>query len=250
MQETKRSPFLDSLKVIGLAIMACFVCRFWPMVIFLVIYGLAVIARALVKSRRAKSTQLVPVMPTEPIPAPTPTQRDLENLAFSMICRKITELVAWDYPSARWVWEFPSAQKLIMEGHEVYILLNRAGGYRRAQVLYQNLQVTGLKYEGITVAPTEPPAPPAAQPDETEPDNYSLLAFQWVDAHLSDLSSRCDEARKNGLDHLLVPETELPVAQSWQDICTELARAGYRTQVLAEGIKITIGVDENEHRPE
>lgn len=248
MQETKRSPLLDSLKIVGLAIMACFVCRFWPMVIFLVIYELAVIVCTLVKTRKAKPVQLAPVIPAEPIPAPTPTQRDLENLAFSMICRKITELVARDYPNARWVWEFPSAQKLVIEGHEVYILLNRAGGYRRAQVLYQNLQVTGLKYEGITVAPVEPPAAP--EPEENEPDNYSLLAFQWVDAHLSDLSSRCDEARKNSLNHLLVSESELPVAQSWQDICMELTRAGYRTQVLAEGIKIVIGDAENEHSPE
>ncbi len=248
MQDTKRSSLLDSLKIVGLAIMACYVCRFWPMVIFLIIYGLAVVARTLVKSRMAKSTQLVPFVPAEPIPAPTPTQRDLENLAFSMICQRITELVARDYPNARWVWEFPSAQKLIMEGHEVYILLNRAGGYRRAQVLYQNLQVIGLKYEGVKVAPAEPPADPV--PEENEPDNYSLLAFQWVDAHLSDLSSRCDEARKNGLSHLLVSETELPIAQSWQDICMELARAGFKTKVLAEGIKIMLGDAENEQRTE
>ena len=103
MQETKRSPLLDSLKIVGLAIMACFVCRFWPMVIFLIIYGLAVIVRTLVKSRNTKPVQLAPVMPAEPIPAPTPTQRDLENMAFSMICRKITELVVRDYPNARWV---------------------------------------------------------------------------------------------------------------------------------------------------
>ena len=115
-------------------------------------------------------------------------------------------------------------------------------------MLYQNLQVTGLKYESITVAPSEPPADPV--PEENAPDNYSLLAFQWVDAHLSDLSSRCDEARKNSLNHLLVSESELPVAQSWQDICMELTRAGYRTQVLAEGIKIVIGDAENEHRTE
>ena len=248
MQETKRSPFLDSLKIVGLAIMACYVCRFWPMVIFLIIYGLTVVVRTLVKSKSAKSTQLAPIVPAELIPAPSLTQRDMENLAFSMICRKITELVARDYPNARWVWEFPTAQKLIMEGHEVYILLNRAGGYRRAQVLYQNLQVTGLKYESITGAPAEPVADPV--PEETEPDNYSLLAFQWVDAHLSDLSSRCDEAKQNGLAHLLVSESELPVAQSLGDICTELARAGYKTQVLAEGIKIMLGDDKNEHRPE
>lgn len=248
MQEAKQSPLLDSLKVVGLAIMACYVCRFWPMVIFLVIYGLAVIARTLAKSRKAKTVQLVPVIPAEPIPAPTPSQRDLENLAFSMICGRITELVARDYPNARWVWEFPAAQKLILEGREVYILLNRAGGYRRAQVLYQNLQVTGLRYEGIAAAPTKPPTAP--EPEENEPENYSLLAFQWVDAHTGHLSARREEARHNGIDHILIPETELPVAQSWQDICTELGRAGFRTQVLAEGIKIMLGVDENERRSE
>ena len=108
--------------------------------------------------------------------------------------------------------------------------------------------MTSLKYEGITVPPTEPPTAPS--PEETEPDNYTLLAFQWVDAHTADLIARCEEARQNGLDHVLVPETELPVAQSWQDICMELTRAGYRTQVLAEGIKIVIGDAENEHSPE
>ena len=58
MQEAKRSPLLDSLKIVGLAIMACYVCRVWPMVIFLVIYGLAVITRTLVKSRKAKTAKL------------------------------------------------------------------------------------------------------------------------------------------------------------------------------------------------
>ena len=66
MQETKRSPLLDSLKVIGLAIMACFVCRFWPMVIFLVIYGVAVTVRTLVKSRTTKPVQLAPFIPADP----------------------------------------------------------------------------------------------------------------------------------------------------------------------------------------
>ena len=41
-------------------------------------------------------------------------------------------------------------------------------------------------------------------------------------------------------------ENELPVPESWLDICDELAHAGFKTSVLAEGIKINlIGADKN-----
>lgn len=122
--------------------------------------------------------------------------------------------------------------------------MNRAGGYDRAQVIIQNLQVTGLRY-GAVPAPAPAENTPPAEPENNANSDYSLLAFQWVDAHTADLSARCNEAKQNGLAHVLVPETELPIAQSWPDICAELARAGFKTHLLAEGIKIT-GVDENE----
>lgn len=34
----------------------------------------------------------------------------------------------------------------------MYILLNKAGGYRRAKVVIQNLQVIGLQYQEVPVA--------------------------------------------------------------------------------------------------
>lgn len=241
MQETRQSPILASLKITGLLLLACYVCRFWPMLIFVIIYGIASIVYALVKDRKQKKAPPVTTLP-EPIPAAT--EQDVLTLAYSLICQRVTALVTADYPSARWVWESPNARQLIQEGYDVFILLNRAGGYGRAQVIIQNLQVTGLRY-GAVPAPAPAENTPPVEPENPADSDYSLLAFQWVDAHSPELTARYDKARQNGLSYLLVPETELPIAQSWQDICTELARAGFRASVLAEGIKIT-GVDENE----
>lgn len=245
MQETRQSPLLVSLKITGLLLLACYVCRFWPMLIFVIIYGIASIVYALVRDRKQRKS---PTVPTLPEPVPAVTEQDVLTLAYSLICQRVTALVTADYPSARWVWESPNARQLIQEGNDVFILLNRAGGYGRAQVVIQNLQVTGVRYGAVPVpAPAE--NTPPVEPENPADSDYSLLAFQWVDAHTADLSARCAQAKQNGLDHVLVPETELPIAQSWQEICTELAHAGFRANVLAEGIKIT-GVDENERRTE
>lgn len=245
MQETRQSPLLASLKITGLLLLACYVCRFWPMLIFVIIYGIASIVFALVKDRKRRNALSVPTLP-EPIPAAT--EQDVLTLAYSLICQRVTALVTADYPSARWVWESPNARQLIQEGNDVFILLNRAGGYGRAQVIIQNLQVIGVRYGAV---PAHAPAKntPPAEPENPADNDYSLLAFQWVDAHTADLTARCAQAKQNGLNHVLVPETELPIAQSWQDICLELAHAGFKAQMRAEGIKI-IGVDENECRTE
>lgn len=245
MQETKQSPVLASLKITGLLLLACYVCRFWPMLIFVIIYGIASIVYALVKDKKQKA---IPSKPILPEPAPIATEQDVLALAYSLICQRVTALVTADYPSARWVWESPNTRQLIQEGCDVFILLNCAGGYGRAQVIIQNLQVTGLRYGAVPV-PTPAENTPPAELENPADSDYSLLAFQWVDAHSPELTARYDKARQNGLSYLLVPETELPIAHSWQDICAELARAGFRASVLAEGIKI-IGVDENERRTE
>ena len=46
MQETKRISLTDSLKIIGLVVLACYICRLWPLVIFFVGYGIVIILRS------------------------------------------------------------------------------------------------------------------------------------------------------------------------------------------------------------
>lgn len=242
MQETKQSALMDSLKIVGMVILACYVCRFWPLVVFFIIYAIVMIVRSMVMSRKQHQA---PVMPMLPEPAPAATEQDVVTLAYSLICQRVAAIVTRDYPGACWVWESPNTRQLITEGYDVFILFNRAGGYRRAQVIIKNLQVTGVVYEAIVTPPTQTGPQPSADPDPA-PANYKLLAFQWADAHMSSLQERFSEAIEQGLSDLLLTESELPVTESWPDICDELARAGYKTSVLAEGIKINlIGADKN-----
>ena len=64
------------------------------------------------------------------------------------------------------------------------------------------------------------PAPPATPPsDDDIPENYGLIAFQWVEAHVMELNDRCNEAIGEGLTEYLIPASELPVSESWEEIC-------------------------------
>ena len=164
-------------------------------------------------------------------------------LAYSVILRRVTELVLSEYPEARWIWEAPNAERLIRENQEVFILLNRAGGYRRARVVIQNLQVVGIEYnppaeEDAVLEPEDNAPEPEEEP---EVQNYELLAFEWADAHIFELNARCNEAIGENLSELILLAEELPVRESWADICQELIRAGLTdVQCVSEGIKINL----------
>jgi len=213
------------------------------MLIFLIGYAIVKIVQNAVAEKKAAKEQAVPA-PSESEPATAPTTQALESLAYSVMCQKVNALVLKDRPGARWVWETPDTWSRLCRGDRLFILLNRAGGYRRAQVIVQNLQVTGLVYESATGKEDELDESPEPAADEV-PDNYELLAFQWVDAHQSDLSARCSEARQQNLTELTLTENELPVPESWQEICKQLASVGYtETRCLAEGIKIILTGDE------
>ena len=149
----------------------------------------------------------------------------------SSILRRITELVTAEYPEARWVWEAPNAKALFETGADLFVLLNRAGGYRRAKVIIHNLQVLGIEYET------------AAEPANPEPEkeSFQLIAFEWAEAHIFELNTRCNEAIGQNLSELLIYADELPAKESWEDVCDELSRAGLEeVQCVPEGIKINL----------
>ena len=68
-----------------------------------------------------------------------------------------------------------------------------------------------------------------------------MLAFEWADAHIFELNARCNEAIGENLSELILLAEELPVRESWADICQELIRAGLTdVQCVSEGIKINL----------
>ena len=232
----------EALILLGLLALLLFITRLWP-ILLLVILGIFVAALRLLflSPREVKTTQPTPLLPA---PASTAQEPDLKVQGYAHVLRQITDRVLADYPNARWIWEKPNARRLIEAGEPVCILLNRAGGYRKAQVQIVNYQVTGVSYLAAESTAAPSPDAPKAEPEsgvEPLPENYEFLAFEWVEANLLRLNEEINEAIGLGkAEHLLAPET-LPVRESWEDICQELQRNGLE-QVTADesGIHIII----------
>lgn len=231
----------EALVVMGVLALLCFVCRLWP-ILLLVILGVLIAAVRMVflAAKKVETVEPMPAPQTQPIPVPTET--DVKALAYSVILRRITELVTAEYPEARWVWEAPNAKALFETGADLFVLLNRAGGYRRAKVIIHNLQVLGIEYE--TAAEPANPEPEPEGPEqsgENEKESFQLIAFEWAEAHIFELNTRCNEAIGQNLSELLIYADELPAKESWEDVCGELVRAGLEDACcVPEGIKINL----------
>lgn len=240
-KDQKRHMAYEALVLLGMLALLTFICRLWPILLLIILGIFAAVIRLLFLSSR-KIEVIVP-LPILPEPVKETTEKDVQVLAYSVILRRVTELVLSEYPEARWVWEAPNAEKLIQESQEVFILLNRAGGYRRAKVVIRNLQVVGIEYnpqveENAVLEPEDNAPEPEEEP---EVQNYELLAFEWADAHIFELNARCNEAIGENLSELILLAEELPVRESWADICRELIRAGLTdVQCVSEGIKINL----------
>lgn len=240
-KDQKRHMAYEALVLLGMLALLTFICRLWPILLLIILGIFAAMIRLLFLSSR-KIEVIVP-LPLLPEPVKETTEKDVQVLAYSVILRRVTELVLSEYPEARWVWEVPNAEKLIQESQEVFILLNRAGGYRRAKVVIRNLQVVGIEYnpqveENAVLEPEDNAPEPEEEP---EVQNYELLAFEWADAHIFELNARCNEAIGENLSELILLAEELPIRESWADICRELIRAGLTdVQCVSEGIKINL----------
>ena len=240
-KDQKRHMAYEALVLLGMLVLLTFICRLWPILLLIILGIFAAVIRLLFLSSR-KIEVIVP-FPLLPEPVKEATEKDVQVLAYSVILRRVTELVLSEYPEARWVWEAPNVEKLIRENQEVFILLNRAGGYRRAKVVIRNLQVVGIDYNPQTEeeATLEPENNVPDSDEEPEVQNYELLAFEWADAHIFELNARCNEAIGENLSELILLAEELPVRESWADICRELIRAGLEdVQCVPEGIKINL----------
>ena len=84
-------------------------------------------------------------------------------------------------------------------------------------------------------------SPVDSEPEEERPVNYELLAYEWTEAHIVELNARCNEAIAEEKESVLLTAEELPVKESWPDICNELIRAGLENAVCQDaGIQINL----------
>lgn len=245
----KRHLAYEALMLLGVIILLCFITRLWP-ILLLALVGAIVAGILLVFAslRKPEVINMPPMMPLSPVPE---TERGLVKLAFTILERRITEAVLCDHPGARWVWETPHPEKTLHAGGELCIILNHAGGFRRAQVTVADLQFVNLSY---TAAPSKEAkddaneSPEAKSQGETDtqedvespmPVNYELVAFEWVEDHISYLSDQCNEAIARGDDRFVIPASVLPVKESWPAVCAELEKHAFTdTEPMDDGVAI------------
>lgn len=185
-KEFQRRLVYDTLILLGVFTVILFMCRLWPLILLCILGLFAAMIRLLFLSR--KETVIIQSVPQEP--AKAETEKDLQQLAFELAIRRITERVTGDFPQARWVWKSQHAKEDILSGRDTAILLNQAGGYREAIVHIQNLQVAGITY-GTSPEP-EQEAPEVPEPDEEPVSNPDSQA-----AERSSIKTHCQVKRRS-----------------------------------------------------
>lgn len=248
-KDKRRHLAYEALAMLGLLALLLFITRLWPILLLVILGIFAAMLRLLfLSSNKVEPVEPIPALP-EQAPQYEPNEKDMRAMAYFLIQRRITQILEAKYPDVRWIWENPRAQEDIFAGNPVYVILNRAGGYKRGLVLIRNLQVFDVVFDPApqTDPPADPPqqkppqpVPPQSESEEDEiPEDFGLLAFQWVDAHIIELNERINEAIGKRESSMLIDAAELPVQESWAEICKELERNDLTGAVCREdGIEI------------
>lgn len=260
-KEWQRHMAYEALVILGMLALLLFVCRLWP-ILLLVILGIFAAALRLVFFSSPKVQPIRPEQQTAASSAPqhaVKSQRTAQNAedaqSFGELQTQVTRWVRQEYPEARWVWKYPDSKARFQRGEELAILLNRAGGYREAVIRLQGKRLFEIRY---LCAPAEKPRleqqaepafrqekPPTAeepmsQPETPQPEDYSLTAFEWVESHLEELNTLCNECIAQKQDFLLLTGGDLPEPAARPALCQELARNGLISSMAEDGIQIQI----------
>lgn len=239
MKKTKYQKVKDILIIVGIVTFFLFMFRMWVLLIPAVIAIIVlVIILVLMKRNDKPEEKSVPNI----VPELEPKEADVMSLAYSVILKRIGELVAEFSQDAKWVWKEPNAKQRIAAGEDVSIILNKAGGYKEAKVIIKNLCVTGLEFAVVSETPkTETVQPEVTEEPQERAENFELAAFEWVEGHILDLNNRCNEEIGLGHNELVLSEDELPVKDSWLDVCNELKKQGLKKlELVPQGIKIIL----------
>lgn len=241
-KDWQRHMAYEALVILGVLALLLFVCRLWPVLLLAMLGILAATLRLLfLSSPRVRPLEPMPPGAHKP-PARTPEEVEASQ-AFGNLQVQITRQVREEYPNVRWVWKTPQARERLRQGEEAAILLNRAGGYREASVR----PLEGGKVEVRYLLPPEVPVAPEAvfqeeepAPQTSVPEDHSLSAFEWVEAHMEELGALYNECIAQKQDFLLLTGGDLPEPAAWPALCQELTRNGLESTMAEDGIQIHI----------
>lgn len=137
-KEFQRRTAYEALILLLILALLLFITRLWP-ILLLVILGIFIGALRLLflSSQTVQSDQPLP-----PLKNLKPSDPDLDS--FSLLQTEITDRVLKDYPEARWVWGNRNPRQSLRRNEPLKILLNRAGGYRCAELRLENGRLSEL----------------------------------------------------------------------------------------------------------
>lgn len=232
-KERKQAIAYEALVILNVLGLLTFITRLWPILLFIILAIAIAAVRLLFLGTRQPDAAVNPVpdLPALPPPLVTNNEQDLYRIAYGLLQRRITEELLSRYPDVRWIWEASDAMEQMKAGGELTVLLNRAGGYRKAYVTVRNLQFAGLSLQKAET-PCDPSPSPAADTgtdeDDEEPENYELVAYEWVDQNILRLNNQCQDAIADDQETFYVSDADLPEdPKSWPVICEELVRRGF-----------------------
>ena len=256
-KEWQRHMAYEALVILGMLALLLFVCRLWP-ILLLVILGIFAAALRLVF---LSSPKVQPIQPEQQTACSRASAgRDKPGCCAECGRRPVLwraanaghSLGAAGIPRSPVGVEVSRRQSAVPAGRGVAILLNRAGGYREAVIHLQGKRLFEIQY---LCAPAEKPqleepASPqeeqptleeaASQPEPSQPEDYSLAAFEWVESHLEELNTLCNECIAQKQDFLLLTGGDLPEPAAWPALCQELLRNGLSCHMEEEGVRIQI----------
>ena len=252
---SKDSIAFEALKIMAALLVICFITRIWP-IVFLVILGILIAALRLlfiaVKDNTEKSAKPVKSYTVKPEPPRQYTEQDILLISFGILQQRISRAVSVRYPAARWIWDTPNPIECFDKNLPLTIILNRAGGYRKAIVQVYNMKFRGLYFDSAEPSrdDIEPDGDSGADTPHGDTDDggeaaastdYSVLAFEWVDANFLQLNTQCNAAISAGRKSTILPAGALPIRASWENICDELKRAGFANAIVVDsGIRLTM----------
>ena len=235
-KEYQRRMAYEALILLLLLALLLFITRLWP-ILLLVILGIFIATLRLL----FLSSRNVP--PTQPPVLLPPCKTDSKSqAAYCALIQEINANIFQSYPDARWIWESPGALRDPEAGKPVIILLNRAGGYRRAELRAEHGRLKSLVY--LSAPETKVRSSVIREDSQSGesaplPENYELVAFEWVENNMVSLNQRINDAIGSGETGLHIDRNDLPKPESWSCVCKELQRNGLQhVKIDADGIKV------------
>ena len=214
-----------------------FMFRLWPLIILAVPIGLVMFV---IRALFPKKAETISGKQQEENITKNEIDCDEWGMRYEQAKEKISALVQEKYPSAQWVWESAKWKSEFQSGADLYIRLNKEGGYKRVKVFMQDWCVRGI--EIIESALPASDTTETKQVSKKTKDDSARVAYEWVETHLLELNERCNEIIGQGNDELTLQANELPEERYWDAITQELVKTGLdQVEILSNvGIKIIL----------